>query len=538
MIKSEVKVKMEVDHLDEDESPATIKSSAKSLISEATFEDRSSSLSPAPKKLPIKVFVGNLSSIVTPKELRELFEIHGRVSDVDVMEGFAFVFMPDAAEAFKAIEALHDTTLGGKSIVVEKKSKKHLPLSVVKRAIRGIAGCRSDRPIELFVAQVYDLSEERLRTTFEKFGDVVAVTKPRSKPDIAFIIMEFFFEARKALDSLNKKRLDNLGHTIFVELSMNNVTRSGRPLSSYLERGETIKLFVGNVAQEATSKDLGMLFEKYGPVYDAAVLKDKGYGFIHMLSTHSAEDAVHYLNKSHFMGQQLVVSYSKKRGMATEKSKRRLYGAKSLQPPSRLQAKITETFARWPTRKESLSEISDCETSLEDVEKKRKINVKAIALQRTIQNFLFAKQTKYDAKSSSSTSPSVDSCSSRKDRIRELKSFEQQWRRIEKRRSIPSDAFRSAKRKREDTNLWTWRRPRNADDESSSPSRQPDYAGESLSTKRTIDTTDPDIPTQALKRVAPSKAGVALTRHHPAAGFKAAARIAAKSLPPNLKVEV
>ena len=73
-----------------------------------------------------------------------------------------------------------------------QKSRKPQPTSVVKRAIRGIVG-----GIELFVANVTNVSEDRLKTAFEKFGDVVSVTKPRLKQDIAFIIMHNFFEARK-----------------------------------------------------------------------------------------------------------------------------------------------------------------------------------------------------------------------------------------------------------------------------------------------------------------------------------------------------
>merc|ERR1711970_749792 len=213
--------------------------------------------------------------------------------------------MADSEQAGKAVNALHDHILGGKALRVEKKSKKPQPVSVVKRVVREVVG-----GIELFVVNTTNVAEDRLKAAFEAFGDIVSVRKPRSKQDIAFIVMKSFFEARQAVDGLNRKRLDNLGHVIFVEFSMKNVTKSGRPLDSLMKRVETIKLFVGNVNKEATSKDLGILFEKYGPVYDAAILKDKGFGFIHMLLSKDAEDAVRCLDKNIFKGQQVIVSYS------------------------------------------------------------------------------------------------------------------------------------------------------------------------------------------------------------------------------------
>ena len=83
-----------------------------------------------------------------------------------------------------------------------------------------------------------------------------------------------------------------------------------------LERGETIKLFVRNLDKETTgAKALGVLFERYGPVFDVAIIKDKSFGFVHMLSRESAEDAVRALNRRNFKGKPLSVTFSVKKGM-------------------------------------------------------------------------------------------------------------------------------------------------------------------------------------------------------------------------------
>ena len=60
-----------------------------------------------------------------------------------------------------------------------------------------------------------------------------------------------------------------------------------------------------------------MKSDQYGPVYDAAVPKEKSYGFVHMLTSTSAEDAVHSLNGISFKGQNITVTFSFKRGMNT-----------------------------------------------------------------------------------------------------------------------------------------------------------------------------------------------------------------------------
>jgi len=272
------------------------------------------------KSAPTKLYVGNLSMKTNGNDLRRLFEKFGRVSDVDVVGNFAFVVMPNEAEAEEAIKALHDIKVDDKKLVVEKKKHTRRPASATARRgsdlPSGLGRAHHSRDIQLFVARVKDLSEEKLKEVFGKYGDVANVQKPKTKPDIAFVSMENFFEARKAVESLNKKVVEGLSRSIFVQLATNNVTRDGRPLQALLERGETIKLFVGNLDKEVTdSKALGVLFERYGPVFDVAIIKDKGFGFVHMLSRESAEDAVRGLNRRDFKGNPLSVTFSTKKGM-------------------------------------------------------------------------------------------------------------------------------------------------------------------------------------------------------------------------------
>lgn len=76
----------------------------------------------------MNLFVARLSSSTTDDDLRETFSAFGEVSSAKIImdretgnsKCFGFVEMPDSEEANKAIEALNDTELDGKTIVVKE----------------------------------------------------------------------------------------------------------------------------------------------------------------------------------------------------------------------------------------------------------------------------------------------------------------------------------------------------------------------------------------------------------------------------------
>ncbi|MGQ4806729.1 hypothetical protein NKDENANG_00064 [Candidatus Entotheonellaceae bacterium PAL068K] len=70
------------------------------------------------------IYVGNLPFSTTADEIRDLFSAHGTVESVNLitdretgrLRGFGFVEMVDGAQ--EAIEALHQTELGGRTLTV------------------------------------------------------------------------------------------------------------------------------------------------------------------------------------------------------------------------------------------------------------------------------------------------------------------------------------------------------------------------------------------------------------------------------------
>jgi RNA recognition motif-containing protein len=80
----------------------------------------------------MNLYVGNLATGTTVKALRDAFEPHGKVRDVTLPStgmcqgeatgshrGYAFVAMPDKAQAMAAVAALHQSPLGGQAVTVQ-----------------------------------------------------------------------------------------------------------------------------------------------------------------------------------------------------------------------------------------------------------------------------------------------------------------------------------------------------------------------------------------------------------------------------------
>jgi RNA recognition motif-containing protein len=78
------------------------------------------------------IYVGNLSYDATEDDIRQAFAQYGEVANVNVImdretgrpRGFAFVEMPNGAEAKEAIENLNETEIGGRAVIVNEARPK------------------------------------------------------------------------------------------------------------------------------------------------------------------------------------------------------------------------------------------------------------------------------------------------------------------------------------------------------------------------------------------------------------------------------
>ena len=80
----------------------------------------------------MNIYVGNLAWEVTEDDIRRAFAEHGQVASARLIndaytgksKGFAFVEMPDAGEAEKAIGALNNKDLKGRPLKVNEARPK------------------------------------------------------------------------------------------------------------------------------------------------------------------------------------------------------------------------------------------------------------------------------------------------------------------------------------------------------------------------------------------------------------------------------
>lgn len=87
------------------------------------------------------------------------------------------------------------------------------------------------------------------------------------------------------------------------------------------DRGNTFKIFIGNLSGETTSQDLRELFEDHGNVLEADVVEGKYFGFVHMETEDERKSAVEALNGHSLHGRDIAVEASKPRGGSKQRTK-------------------------------------------------------------------------------------------------------------------------------------------------------------------------------------------------------------------------
>jgi RNA recognition motif-containing protein len=80
-----------------------------------------------------------------------------------------------------------------------------------------------------------------------------------------------------------------------------------------------MNIYVGNLAHEVTEDELRQIFEEYGEVSTATILKDKytgesrGFGFVEMPGKEDATQAIQKIDGMEVKGRRLIVNEARKR---------------------------------------------------------------------------------------------------------------------------------------------------------------------------------------------------------------------------------
>ncbi|KAJ8405393.1 hypothetical protein AAFF_G00318660 [Aldrovandia affinis] len=84
-----------------------------------------------------------------------------------------------------------------------------------------------------------------------------------------------------------------------------------------MDKSNTVKLFVGNLALDTTQEELSAIFEPYGSVVSCSVLRQ--FAFVHLQGEGAASRAIQELNGREFRGRNLVVEESRGRPLHSTK---------------------------------------------------------------------------------------------------------------------------------------------------------------------------------------------------------------------------
>jgi len=89
-----------------------------------------------------------------------------------------------------------------------------------------------------------------------------------------------------------------------------------------------VKIFIGNLVEGGlvTSDDIRPLFEAHGTVTECEIMKNHGYGFVHMDSEQAAKTAVAELNGRDVKGRNMKVEFSNSKGSGRKNTQKLFIG--------------------------------------------------------------------------------------------------------------------------------------------------------------------------------------------------------------------
>jgi len=243
----------------------------------------------------LKIYVGNLSFDFTQEKIKDLFTPFGVVKDsfapldkwTGKPRGFGFVTMIGRENGLKAIEALHESDVDGRTINVnEQLSKEDLQNRPRKEKSSGDAATEGTR---VYVGNLpFDCTQEELMSMFSEYGKVLQCFQPADRETgrprgFAFIQM-VDEEANAAIEGLNGSMFGGRQLTVNVSL----------PKGQSANRPKNTKMYVGNLSFNMEEEDVISVFSEYGVVQDCYLPRERetgrvrGFAFVTM----EAEDAL------------------------------------------------------------------------------------------------------------------------------------------------------------------------------------------------------------------------------------------------------
>jgi polyadenylate-binding protein len=183
------------------------------------------------------VYVKNLPTEFNKDNLDELFGKYGKIvssvlkmNDQNQCAGFAFVNFETPEEAKNAIESLHETALGDKTLYVCRAQKKNERAKELREKFDKIKQERQKKyaGVNLFIKNLDDsIDDAALREAFIEFGNITSSKVMKDQNDrsrgFGFVCFSTQEEATKAVTDMNGRMLK--GKPLYVALAQRKEQR-------------------------------------------------------------------------------------------------------------------------------------------------------------------------------------------------------------------------------------------------------------------------------------------------------------------------
>lgn len=283
--------------------------------------------SPVKDKENANIYVKDLDSSITQKDLSEKFSAFGKILSVKLetfsdgsSKGFGYVQFEEQEAAKKAIGETDNTEWKGKTITVcEFKPKTERE---EHKTFKNNLYCRN------FPSSY---AEEDLRKLFGKHGKITSLlVKPHEDgKKQAFICFETGEQAQEAVKDLDGRTLEGCDAPLLVNELLNKHERKEENLRNFkkikeknLYRSLAQNLYVNAIPKDKTEEDIRKEFEKYGPVSsikmhmmpsrdDKSKSEFVGAAFVCYENAEDAKTAVYKGNIEPMFGTSIYIDYYK-----------------------------------------------------------------------------------------------------------------------------------------------------------------------------------------------------------------------------------